>query len=143
MGYGGLANVLVIEFDTWYNAEWDLLYDHVSVHASPGSGGAGAGTQRGVTSDIQCQLAPPARASIGDGLVHTARVVYWRHLRYDLLPHFTGTSALMEFLLDEGEGRRMGTLAVYMDNATAPLLAMPLNLNAVLELPDNQAYMVR
>ena len=144
LGYSGLLNALVVEFDTWYNADpaaGDLPYDHVAVHAAlrpeddPGD--------VGVSADVSCQIGQARRVDIADGLIHSARIVYWRHVKYDLLPFFTGTSALLPFLRDAGESRRMGTLAVYYDNSTHPVLALPLNLNPVLKLPENQAFMVR
>ena len=183
LGYAGLANALVVEFDTWYNGGGgggdaggdDGLWDHVSVHASPpppaGAGGgaplggggwgadddadvvsgggadaaaAAAAAAAGVTPNASCALAPHARADLADGLVHSVRVVYWRSLRLDLLGRFAGSPYLLRhFVVDAGEGRRVGTLAVFLDDAALPLVALPINLNAVLRLPDSRAFLVR
>ena len=156
LGYAGLRNALVVELDAWYNPpargavpggggsggggggpttvlEPDLLYDHVAVQASPRAGG-------GVGAGAEHRLGAAARAPVADGRPHRVRVVYEPRLRYDLLPRFTGSAPLLaQFLLDAGAGRRVGTLAVYYDNASLPLIAMPLNLNAVLQLPENAA----
>lgn len=43
---------------------------------------------------------------------------------------------------DNGEGRRLGTLVVWLDDGIAsdePLLAVPLNLSVLLDLPQDQA----
>ena len=145
LGYAGLTNVLAVEFDSWYNPragtsgagepDPDMLYDHIAVQAAlPGGGGVGAGPAH--------RLGRAARAPIADGRVHTARVLYEPHLRYDLLPLASGSPALLEhFLKDAGEGRRLGMLTVFYDNASQPLIAMPLNLNTVLRLPDNRAHL--
>ena len=145
MGYAGLTNALVVEFDTWYNtrgaaaapgeADPDLVHDHIAVQAAlPGQPG-------GVGYGLQHRLGRAMRTVIADGRVHTARVLYEPRIRYDLLPFFSGSRVLLDnFIVDKGEGRRMGTLAVFFDNATDPIIAMPINLNAVLSLPDGRAF---
>lgn len=43
---------------------------------------------------------------------------------------------------DNGEGRRLGTLVVWLDDGIAsdePLLAVPLNLSVLMDLPQDQA----
>lgn len=43
---------------------------------------------------------------------------------------------------DNGEGRRLGTLVVWVDGGIAadePLLAVPINLSVVLDLPQDKA----
>ena len=50
---------------------------------------------------------------------------------------------LIPYLKDNGEGRRLGTLAVFVDQGIIedrPLLAIPINLSLVLDLPDSNAY---
>ena len=140
MGYGGLSNALAVEFDTWYNPEpavADSIFDHVSIQASP-PGGEGV-----VTMGADTRLGQLRRANIGDGLIHAVRIVYSPILRYDLLPFFSGSAALLDALKDGGEGRRLGTLVLYFDDMDTPLLAVPLNLNVLLRLPEDQAYVVR
>ena len=143
LGYAGLRNALAVEFDAWYNPELevaDLIFDHISVQASP----PGASGSRGgfVTTGSVTRLGQAKRAPVGDGLTHAVRIVYSPTLRMDLLPHFSGSTALLDVLLDGGEGRRLGTLAVYVDDMAAPVLAVPLNLNVVLALPEDQAFIV-
>ena len=46
------------------------------------------------------------------------------------------------FLQDNGQGRRLGTLVVWADGGIAadePLLAVPINLSVVLDLPQDKA----
>jgi hypothetical protein len=41
--------------------------------------------------------------SIADGRIHTARVVYYKYINYEYLQYFTASSALQQFLKDNGE----------------------------------------
>lgn len=46
---------------------------------------------------------------------------------------------------DNGEGRRLGTLVVWLDDGIAtdePLLAVPINLSVLLDLPQDQVLTV-
>lgn len=54
----------------------------------------------------------------------------------------TGTA----FIKDYSEKRRIGTLAVFVDNGferDTPLIAIPINLATALKLPKDVAYLVR
>lgn len=51
----------------------------------------------------------------------------------------------MQFIKDVSEGRRVGTLVVFMDDGIAsdtPILAIPINLAATLRLPADEAFVV-
>lgn len=138
LGYNGLSNTLAIEFDTWYNPEGDyqdLPSDHLSVQASSASSP--------VSSLGSSRISAVKRVPIADGRVHTVRIVYYRYVRLDLAQYFAISESLSMFLSDAGESRRLGTLVVYYDDMTTPLIALPLNLNGVLRLPQNQAFLVR
>jgi hypothetical protein len=55
----------------------------------------------------------------------------------------TANENLIPYLKDNGEGRSMGTLAVFVDQGIVedrPLLAIPVNLSLLLNLPDSLAY---
>lgn len=135
LGYGGLANTLAVEFDTWYNAEpaaGDVPVDHISVHVAPRGGR--------ITAASTARISPVVPANISDGLIHTARISYFPYIKYDLVQHFVATDELLPLLLDGGDGRRMGTLAVWLDDTVEPVLAMPLTLSMALALPDDRAY---
>ncbi|CAM9370870.1 unnamed protein product [Ectocarpus sp. 8 AP-2014] len=138
MGYGGLRDSLAVELDHRYNPgadSGDLVYDHVGVH----SGGPG-GDNSALTS---AELAPPVAWDLADGEHHLVKVVkYFPRVATEYLKHFAATPNLVPFLKDNGEGRRLGTLVVWLDDGIAsdePLLAVPLNLSVLLDLPQDQA----
>lgn len=177
MGYAGIRNGIAFEFDTLYNGgmgtgsvsasgnanavpgsgdgtgldaasqgggggvDADLVYDHVSIQASAGAAGAT------ITQGLDTRLVPPKRIDIGDGAIHTVKIVYWPYIRYDLVSTFSSSLHAASFLLDEGDDRRIGTLAVYVDDMTTtnPLLALPININTVLRQGgqglENQVWM--
>jgi hypothetical protein len=173
LGFAGIGSGIAVEFDAWYNggmaagaparlseggglgagtaagagvggpgaapggAEADRVEDHVSLHASRPAAGAR------LTQGLDTQLGAARLADVADGQVHTVRVVYWPHLNYALVPRFTAGAFSASLLRDEGDGRRLGTLAVYVDDLDPlrPLLATPVNLNTALQLPDDRAYM--
>lgn len=56
---------------------------------------------------------------------------------------FSSTEHGLQFIKDLSEGRRVGTLLVYYDEGIAlnePLLAIPINLAATLQLDQSVAY---
>lgn len=67
--------------------------------------------------------------------------------RKPLKPTVTGSKLrlkkrkLVVFPQDNGEGRRLGTLVVWLDEGIEndePLLAVPINLSVLLDLPQDQ-----
>ncbi len=55
------------------------------------------------------------------------------------IEHFTATPQLVPYLKDRSENRRLGTLLVFVDGGIAadtPLIALPINLASLLELPQ-------
>ena len=172
LGFAGIGSGLAVEFDSWYNAglgagspsrlsegglgagtaagaggggpgagaggnEADRIEDHVSLHASRPVSGAR------LTQGLDTQLGAARLADVADGQVHTVRIVYWPYINYALVPRFAAGAFSAAFLKDEGDGRRLGTLAVFVDDMDelSPLLATPINLNTALQLPDDQAYL--
>eukprot|EP00939_MAST-03C_sp_MAST-3C-sp1_P004896 g4896.t1 len=133
IGYGGIRNSVAVEFDTWFNPGMgDLFSDHVSVH--------GSGPFEANSAGIESQLGVARPHSLADGREHVARVRYVPEIDFDLVPYFTATSNVLQYLKDNEEGRRVGTLAIYVDDDEIPLLAMPINLSKLLELNDNAAF---
>lgn len=138
LGYGGIENSLVIEFDTWTNVDTqgsnDLFNDHISVHSG----------SRGINSaNASTMIGNWRPAGLADGKVHRARVQYLPYVEEKYLESMTANEILLPFLKDDGEGRRLGTLAVFIDDGlttSKPILAMPLNLNILLDLPQSLAY---
>ena len=62
-----------------------------------------SGPRGSVTVGESSRLATVQPHDIADGAVHTVRVTYFKFINYDLLPHFTGSSALLPYLIDNGE----------------------------------------
>ena len=55
----------------------------------------------------------------------------------------TANDKLLPYLKDNGEGRRLGTLAVFIDDGidnNEPIVAIPLNLS-ILDLPQSMTYL--
>lgn len=132
MGYGGIRKSIAVEFDTWYNPEvGDLFTDHVSIQTSANfQNSVGQGSRMGV----------PRPHPLADGKIHFAKIAYFRFLKFDLLPFFTGSSSLLQYLKDNGEARRVGTMVVWVDDMSQPLMAIPINLSLVLDnFPQGQS----
>lgn len=180
LGYAGIKNALVVEFDTWYNGgmghlaelrlgrggsegggyrsgtssgsgistgggstDADRVEDHISIHASfPFKDSE-------VTQGLDTQLGSARLLTISDSKVHNVKIVYWPYLKEDLVERFSCNSHCLRFLRNDGEGRGLGTLAIYIDDAAIqsstdnliPILATPINLNEVLQSPEGQATM--
>ena len=141
MGYDGIRNSLAVEFDTWFNPTSnattggsDLVGDHISVHSRGGKPNS---------ASESFSLGQPRPAGIGDGKIHLAKISYFPYLALEYLEKFTATPSLVQYLKDNGENRRMGTLLVYIDDGIKnddPLMAIPINLSVLLQLPQDQAY---
>ena len=140
LGYGGMNNSLAIEFDLWTNVESqqdsdDWFVDHISIHSgSTGRNSPGEGTALGY---------PIAAPDLADGKVHSFFVVYLPYVEKAYFPKMTANENLLPYLSDNGERRRLGTLAVFLDvgiETNEPILAIPLNLSVLLDLPQGLAY---
>ena len=140
LGYGGMNNSLAIEFDLWTNVvsqqdSDDWFVDHISIHSgSTGRNNPGEGTALGY---------PSAAPDLADGKVHRVSIMYLPYVEKTYFPKMTANENLLPYLLDNGEGRRLGTLAVFLDGGietNEPVLAIPLNLSVVLNLPQGLAY---
>jgi hypothetical protein len=138
LGYGGIENSLAIEFDTWTNVDTqgsnDLYHDHISIHsASTGINSSKAKTQLGHWRPTE----------LADGKIHRARVQYLPYVEYKYISSMTANERLEPYLKDNGEGRRLGTLAVFIDEGISkniPIVAIPLNLSILLDLPQSMAH---
>ncbi len=141
MGYGGIVNSIAFEFDTWWNpVNGDLFDDHVSIQAR--------GPKLGNHPGEIARLVIAKNISLADGKEHVAKIVYFPYINYDYAEYFTAVDNLREFILDNEENRRVGTLLLFLDdipdNSTdlraKPVLAIPINLSAVLELREGTAW---
>ncbi|RLN49342.1 hypothetical protein BBJ29_005264 [Phytophthora kernoviae] len=66
-----------------------------------------------------------------------------RCFEYNYVPNFSATANLSKFIKDVSEGRRVGTLVVFMDEGITtdtPILAIPINLAATLRLDSDEAF---
>lgn len=139
LGYGGIFNSLAVEFDTWTNVDTqqsdDVFQDHISIH----SGGPSSPN----SSNRSTSLGFWRPYDIADGKVHAAKVQYLPYVETRYFELMTANENLIPYLKDNGEGRRLGTLAVFVDQGIKedrPLLAIPVNLSLLLNLPDSLAY---
>jgi len=135
MGFGGLQNSIAIAFDTWPNPGLDQLsVDHISVQAR-GPSVANNGLEIGL-------LGLPRPHPLADGKVHLVRIMYFDSIISKYLPYLVASDSLQPFLKDNGEQKRIGMLAVFIDEGVAsdtPILALPINLSLLLKLSDDQA----
>lgn len=80
---------------------------------------------------------------VADGKVHEAKIQYLPYVETRYFELMTANENLVPYLKDNGEGRRLGTLAVFVDRGIIedrPLLAIPINLSLALHLSDSLAY---
>ncbi len=138
LGYAGITNSLSVEFDMWTNVDSqgsdDFFFDHIAIHSA----------SRGQNSDQSSTKLGHSRAvELADGKVHTARIQYLPYLEKKYLHAMTANHNLLPYIKDNGEGRRLGTLSVFIDDGVEtgkPILSIPLNLSVLLDLPQSLAY---
>eukprot|EP00804_Cyclotella_cryptica_P008540 CCRYP_007535-RB/>CCRYP_007535-RB protein AED:0.22 eAED:0.23 QI:2050/1/0.8/1/0.5/0.4/5/0/381 len=138
LGYGGIMNSLAIEFDTWTNVDTqgsdDIFQDHISIHS--------AGSMPN-SSNQSTSLGYWRSYNIADGKVHKCLIQYLPHVETRYFELMTANENLIPYLKDNGEGRRLGTLAVFVDQGipeNRPLLAIPVNLSLLLNVTQSLAY---
>lgn len=139
LGYGGISNSIAVEFDTWTNVDTqqsdDVFQDHISIHS--------AGPLVPNSSNRSTSLGYWRPYGIADGKVHVARIQYLPFVEARYFEQMTANENLIPYLKDNGEGRRLGTLVIFVDQGIIedrPLFAIPINLSLVLDLPDSLAY---
>jgi len=138
LGYAGISNSLAIEFDMWTNVDTqgsdDIFYDHISIHSA----------STGKNSDqSRTKLGHSRAVDMADGKVHIARVQYLPYVEEKYLETMTANENLLPYIKDNGEGRRLGTLAIFIDDGVEldkPILSIPINLSVLLDLPQSLAY---
>ena len=140
LGYGGIENGLAVEFDMWTNvasihvSNDDIFSDHISIH----SNGPDA-----LTSDSASALGGSRAHDMADGGVHIAEVLYLPYIEPRYFERMSANENLAKYIKDNGEGRRLGTLAVFIDSGIdndVPILAIPINLSVLLNLDQGLAY---
>lgn len=135
MGFGGIENSLAIAFDTWQNPGEDTLnVDHISIQS------------RGTLPNDALEaglLGVPRAQNLADGEVHLARITYFNKLKSEYFDKLVASDSLLPYLKDNGEQKRIGTLAVFVDEGIetdTPLMALPINLSLLLKLPTDKAF---
>jgi hypothetical protein len=119
IGYGStgdepsIDNSLAIEFDTYQNG-WDPNANHIAVQSC----GTGNNTPDHTATCNSGQpanlgIAPMPGVNLADGNVHTVILQY-----------------------DPGTGDNLGTLSIFIDNASIPALTVPVQIDALLNLNE-------
>jgi hypothetical protein len=88
-------------------------------------------------------LGIPRAHDLADGEIHLVRIAYFSDLRAEYLNYLVASESLLPYLLDNGDQKRIGTLVVCIDDGVAndvPLMAMPINLSLLLDLPTDKAF---
>lgn len=140
LGYGGIANSIAIEFDTWTNVDNqkqsdDVFQDHISIHSG--------GPLSPNSSNKTTALGFWRPYSIADGKIHTSKIQYLPYVETRYYELMTANDNLIPYLKDNGEGRKIGTLAVFVDQGITedrPLFAIPVNLSLLLNLPNSLGF---
>jgi len=133
LGYAGIANSLAVEFDTWTNSNYsDVWMDHISVHSNG---------REANSADERSQFGIQKDHPLADGKSHRIKIRYFPEIKMEYLKVFTASPALLPFIKDNGEGRRIGTLVVWADDMKEALMAMPINLSVLLTLDQGKALL--
>ena len=115
MGYNGIPNSLAIEFDTVQNRPGEFVEgergDPNDNHVSVQTRGTLPNSADSTFSLGFTTQGPPAIPLLADGRVHTTKVVY--------VP---------------------GTLRIFLDDLTKPVLTVPVDLGTILSLDNGQAW---
>lgn len=140
-GRNGISNSLAIVFDTWQNQGDDRVgEDHVKVISM---GRDENGPRVNDALKFEADLGYPRTAKLADGVKHKAKIMYFPVVEPSFFDFLVASSSLEKYLLDNGEQKRVGTLVIFLDDGidkNEPLMAMPINLSLLLELPDDKAY---
>jgi len=152
-GYGGINNSIAIEFDTWWNGEYEEKLG--------GAGHIGINTRGHVANNASHKhsLASAPFESVRNSLVKTVIVRYTPELfslesvHEDVIDndrllastpgHLLGDKALWPWL----SSKNVGTLEVFIDNLenpdislNTPLITIPLDLGKVIHSADGKAF---
>lgn len=140
-GFDGIGNALVVEFDTWHNFEtMDPGENHVSVHTRSIWGPTSANHTYSLGHTTW------GVPDLTDG-VHDVRIRYEPEFDPALLahPNLVADNFPVADFLTNGDypagglgqwGVGFGSLSIYLDGNRDPILIVPLNLDATLDLTN-------
>ena len=99
-----------------------------------------------MTCNNKCWIWVPVPVPLGDGRVHAVKYQYLANMYnieeadlVKLLPALTANQNSVKYVKDFGQYRRLGLLIVYVDDFSTPLISLPINLNAALNLQEGLA----
>lgn len=133
LGYGGMTNCVVVEFDTHHDADArDPYNNHVAVLTR----GATAPTLASHHAAIGTSVSVP---DLSDGERHVVRVVYDPDFIAEDATHKSFRSGA-HLLSLRNYHHGLGTMKVYVDDLAEPALTVPINLGAFLDLDAGRAW---
>jgi len=146
LGYGGIRNSLAVEFDTWWNEDYEGKLGgsgHISINTR--------GHLANNASHLYSLATMPTNA-VRNSLVKTVIVRYTpqnfslESVHEDVIDndrllastpgHLLGTRKLWQFLASEN----IGTLEVFVDDLYVPKLSIPIDLGKAIHAPDGRAF---
>jgi hypothetical protein len=144
LGYEGIKNSLAIEFDTWYNSELlDPFENHISIQTR--------GWRDGNNANHTFSLGSTTKIADLVSDVHVVKVKYTPIFDEDSLfmGNFEPSPYSAHFMenADHSQGGQsdwgtgMGTMSLYYDNMEVPVLTIPLNLGATMDLDYGRAWL--
>ena len=134
IGYGGIVNCVAVEFDTFHDAHSrDPYHNHVAVMTR----GAKAPALATHDAAIGTSVTVP---NLSDGERHVVRVVYDPDFVPEDASHksFRGGAYLLDLMRDYKHG--LGTMKVFIDDLADPVLTVPINLAAFMDLDNGRAW---
>lgn len=134
LGYGGLRNCIAVEFDTYHDAEArDPYHNHVAVMTR----GPKAPALSTHATSIGASVDVP---NLSDGERHYVRIVYNPMFVPEDAMHksFKSSAYLLDLMRDYKHG--LGTLKVFVDNLAVPVLTVPINIAAFMDLDNGRAW---
>lgn len=137
LGYGGIPNAVAVEFDTWFDSNLrDPYENHLAVLTRGRSQlRSEHSTHLGVCLDIP---------DLADGERHDVRVEYDPVFRAEAATHrsFQAAPHLVDLVYPAAVGFQhgLGVLKVWIDDMSQPVLTVPMNLAAFLDLEGGTAW---
>lgn len=147
LGYGGMENSLAIEFDTWWNEDFEKnvgMSPHISIHTRgnlPNS------------ADHSYSLASMPVPRLGNSLVKTVIVKYTPgNFTLDMVNedvidnertsvlspgHLYSSAYNTKFFQYQAE---LGVLEVFFDDLEVPIMSIPIDLKNIVNTTDGKAY---